>query len=101
VSAILREKIRDAIQFDVSAEGCDNPYGSPPWVDGIEDAATAVMAEVVTPLVELLLYIELHIGQYQWKVLTTDQKNLLADLIDEQRANEYPDDHTPMERWWT
>lgn len=96
VSDRLRKQVRDAIDYDVRAV---DQYGDL-YVDGIEDAATAVMAEVVTPLVDMLTYIELHMNRYQWKVLTTDQKNLLADLIDEERATEFPDDHTPIERWW-
>lgn len=51
-------------------------------------------------ILETLLYMELHVGRYEWSQLTTEQKNLLADLIDEGRAKEYPDDHEPMERWW-
>lgn len=51
-------------------------------------------------MADLLTYLALHVGRYEWKVLTTEQKNLWADLIDEHRAREYPNDFEPMERWW-
>lgn len=53
----------------------------------------------IDEIIETLLYIELHIGRHEWKQLTTSQKDLLADLIDERRSAEY-NDYEPMERWW-
>lgn len=96
MSAMLREKVTDAITDNVDPALVLGSLS----IDGVPAAVTEIMAEVVTPLVDMLTYIELHMTRYQWKVLTTAQKNLLADLIDEERALNYPDDHTPMERWW-
>jgi hypothetical protein len=58
-------------------------------------------------LADLVTYAELHFGRFVWTQLTTDQKELLADLIDakydRQDAEENtPADrrYTPTERWW-
>lgn len=92
----LRDQVFNAIEGNVDARLV---WGSLS-LDGIPDATDEVMTKVVQPLVEMLTYLELHVGRYQWTVLTTPQKNLLADLIDERRARDFPDDHEPMERWW-
>jgi hypothetical protein len=49
---------------------------------------------------DLLAYLDLHIGRYQWKVLTAEQKELMADLVDESERRSQPDDPRVVERWW-
>ncbi len=54
---------------------------------------------------DLLSYLALHIGRYEWTQLTTEQKELLADVIEEKhRRMEAEDglDYTsvPVHRWW-
>lgn len=54
---------------------------------------------------DLLSYLALHIGRYEWRQLTTEQKDLLADVIEEKhRRMEAEDglDYTsvPVNRWW-
>lgn len=59
-------------------------------------------------MADMLTYIALHVGKYQWKVLTTDQKELWADLIDRDRTVQDEHDnyvgtdmaYQPVERWW-
>lgn len=53
---------------------------------------------------DLLAYLDLHIVRYQYKVLTTEQKNMLADLVDASCAREaveegYAEART-VDRWW-
>lgn len=59
-----------------------------------------VVASQYEMMWEILLSLNLYIGEYEWKQLTTEQKNFFADLIDTYRAENFPEDHEPMERWW-
>lgn len=53
---------------------------------------------------DMLAYLDLHIGRYQYKVLTTDQKNMLADLVDagckRLAKAEGWDEARTVDRWW-
>ncbi len=68
----------------------DRKYkGSIVGVDSMDDIADLCFS--------LNLYLPLH----TWKQLTTDQKNLLADLIDMATAELYAAEKLePIERWW-
>lgn len=77
--------------------------GEPVTVDDI------INNPLLTEVADLLAYLDLHLGRYPWTQLTTRQKEVMADLIDnagtiEQLNN--PDEYRPgesprrVERWW-
>lgn len=94
----LRSKVADALTHIDGSMSTTEAYG-PLHLDGFPEATDEIMTEVVTPLTDLLVTLHLYMSRATWTHLTTDQKNLLADLIDEYHASEYPDAQ-PMERWW-
>ena len=56
----------------------------------------------------LLYALNLYISYHTWTQLTTEQKDLLADVVDEEYAKQDIEDgyvgtdmaHKPTERWW-
>lgn len=63
-------------------------------------ANTPVEVENVK-LRELLCYLNLYTSYHTWTKLTTEQKELFANVIDEDRFEEYgEEDVHPVERWW-
>lgn len=65
-----------------------------------QDLLIRLLATKGTELKDLLVYLHLYVTQHTWTQLTTDQKELFADIVDEHRRREYPDDPVPIERWW-
>lgn len=59
-------------------------------------------------LKDLLYTLNLYIGYHTWTQLTNEQKELLADVLDEEYAKQDREDgyvgtdmaHQPVERWW-
>lgn len=94
MSDLLREKVNDATLGLYATE-----RGFSWAVGGREEAVDEIMDEVVTPLVDLVTYLYLYMTRHTWTQLTTDQKNLLADLVDEWNRTQY-EDSEPLERWW-
>lgn len=55
----------------------------------------------ITEVEELLASIWLYVNWYSvTRQLTTDQKNLWANAIDAVHDRNFPDDNSPVERWW-
>lgn len=48
----------------------------------------------------LLSYLHLYTSRHTWTQLTTDQKELFADIIDAHNLREFPDDPGVVDRWW-
>lgn len=54
-----------------------------------------------TPERDLIATLHLYIGHHTETQLTTEQKELLYDCVEEWRAaNDAPGAYEPMERWW-
>ena len=68
--------------------------------DPITTSGADILLTENDQLRDILCSLNLYIGQYEWTQLTTEQKNMLADVVDRERQQNFPDDHTPLERWW-
>jgi hypothetical protein len=78
------------------------PLRAAPLVETLDDELVRLRAEH-DQVADLLAYLDLHIGTYEWKVLTTEEKELMADLIDESRRNMAAEEGQPISmtpRWW-
>lgn len=70
----------------------------------ITQKALAAQAELVRQMQDMIAYVDLHIGEYPIRKLTTEQRELWADSVDASGARmakeEGWDDPRSYERWW-
>jgi len=75
-------------------------------IEAIIDRTEAEIRE--DRLKDLLTTLNLYIGHYAWTQLTTEQKELLADVVDSEHEKQDMNDghwgtdlaYRPTERWW-
>lgn len=55
----------------------------------------------IAALEDLICALWLYVGwKYVTEKLTTEQRDLFADVIDRYHLREFPDDYVPTDRWW-
>lgn len=59
---------------------------------------TSADAALVGQLEDLICTLWLYTGHYAWKQLTTEQRELFADVLD--RRPQDDGDFSPVDRWW-
>ena len=59
---------------------------------------TSADAALVGQLEDLICTLWLYTGHYAWKQLTTEQRELFADVLD--RRPQDDGDFEPVDRWW-
>jgi hypothetical protein len=88
-SKLARERWEPVVRTVL--EAADKADG---WLDQV------VADQAMAPLKDLIVNLWLYVGRHAWTQLTTEQKELFADVVDEMNRRDYPDDPIPTERWW-